>query len=304
MYYTFRHFYPHGGRIEENHKITKKEFETFEKALAYAHRYAKGERFLWVDIRNDKQQLVYCIHKSGKIDDYREQIADAEKPKERPAELPADMAWYGGNHEDFDPYVYDENMEVEDYEKVHKHMAKNTKETNKKKECRRKVKVQKINNGKLAAYKKKISSMSFAELLAEWDTVTRGQKKKRKEVGKEIRPEKLEKLAGKPIWDVLQMRWRVIAEHRIACDKILITFTDAVDEVEYRTDRFFAGVTKKGLHAIEFEEIKNIINNPVWDKKKARWRVVRGYSQIDGTFNILFTDKYDFIEFSENRFFA
>ncbi len=46
------------------------------------------------------------------------------EPMERPAGLPADLAWYGrpSNLEDLDPYVYDGYMSLEDLETLHKNM--------------------------------------------------------------------------------------------------------------------------------------------------------------------------------------
>lgn len=45
------------------------------------------------------------------------------EPMERPADLPADLPWYGkATSAEPDPYVYDGYMSPEDYELMHKHM--------------------------------------------------------------------------------------------------------------------------------------------------------------------------------------
>lgn len=46
------------------------------------------------------------------------------EPTERPADLPADIPWYGkATNAEPDPYVYDGYMSAEDYELMHAHMA-------------------------------------------------------------------------------------------------------------------------------------------------------------------------------------
>ena len=48
------------------------------------------------------------------------------EPMERPADLPADLPWYGkATSAEPDPYVYDGYMNPEDYELMHKHMEAN-----------------------------------------------------------------------------------------------------------------------------------------------------------------------------------
>ena len=59
-YTTTRFYYPHG--IEgESMKTTVKEFDTLEKAIKYAQRYAKGIRFAGLWIENQSLELVYEI---------------------------------------------------------------------------------------------------------------------------------------------------------------------------------------------------------------------------------------------------
>lgn len=70
MFSTIRHFYPHG--IEgESMDCTFKEFDTIEKAINYAHRYAKGVRFAGVQIEDENGKLLYEITSNSEIYDYR-----------------------------------------------------------------------------------------------------------------------------------------------------------------------------------------------------------------------------------------
>ena len=70
MYYTTRYFFPHG--IEgESMGCTFKEFESLEKAVAYAHRYAKGVRFDSCTIEDENKNLLYEICSNGEVTDNR-----------------------------------------------------------------------------------------------------------------------------------------------------------------------------------------------------------------------------------------
>jgi uncharacterized membrane protein YkoI len=70
MFTTTRNFYPHG--IEgERMDCTFKEFNTIEKAIKYAHRYAKGLRFAGVQIDDENGNLVYEITSDMETFDYR-----------------------------------------------------------------------------------------------------------------------------------------------------------------------------------------------------------------------------------------
>ena len=54
----------------------------------------------------------------------KDSAAFPPEPMERPADLPADMPWYGkATAAEPDPYVYDGYMSAEDYELMHAHMA-------------------------------------------------------------------------------------------------------------------------------------------------------------------------------------
>ena len=69
-YTTTRYFFPHG--IEgENMDCTYKDWDSFEKAVAYCHRYTKGLRFAGVEIRDEKDNVVYELLTDGTAIDYR-----------------------------------------------------------------------------------------------------------------------------------------------------------------------------------------------------------------------------------------
>ena len=70
MYTTYRSFYKYGREGDEV-ELTIKEFDTIEKAINYAHRYAKGIRFVNVQIENEDGKVVYEIIADGGVFDYR-----------------------------------------------------------------------------------------------------------------------------------------------------------------------------------------------------------------------------------------
>ncbi len=66
MYYTTRYYYPNG--IEgESMKCTYKEFDSLDKAIAYAHRYSNGRRFAGCTIMNDNCENVYELLENGSV---------------------------------------------------------------------------------------------------------------------------------------------------------------------------------------------------------------------------------------------
>ncbi len=74
MFTTYRMFYKYGSESDYT-DMTIKEFSTIEKAINYAHRYAKGIRFCGVQIENDDGKLVYEITSNGDVYDYRREKA-------------------------------------------------------------------------------------------------------------------------------------------------------------------------------------------------------------------------------------
>jgi len=60
MYTTTRYFYPR--KIEgEQMDCTFKEFADIDKAIKYAHRYAKGLRFAGIQIEDENGKVIYEI---------------------------------------------------------------------------------------------------------------------------------------------------------------------------------------------------------------------------------------------------
>jgi uncharacterized membrane protein YkoI len=70
MFSTTRHFYPNG--IEgEGMDCTFKSFDSIEKAINYARRYAKGLRFAGVQIEDESGNTVYEITSDFEVVDNR-----------------------------------------------------------------------------------------------------------------------------------------------------------------------------------------------------------------------------------------
>jgi len=72
MYTVFRSYFKYGKEDDEV-ELTVKEFDTEEKAIAYAHRYAKGNRFCSATIEDDGGNTIYEILNYGSVTyDYRQ----------------------------------------------------------------------------------------------------------------------------------------------------------------------------------------------------------------------------------------
>lgn len=70
MYTTYRSFFRYGNESDYV-DITVKEFPTIEKAISYAHRYAKGIRFCSVEVEDENGEVVYELMADGTVCDYR-----------------------------------------------------------------------------------------------------------------------------------------------------------------------------------------------------------------------------------------
>lgn len=75
MYTATRFFYPHGIEGESMDNIIK-EFDNIDKAIAYAHRYAKGIRFAGVEIEDENGKTIYEITSGNDTYDYRDHLND------------------------------------------------------------------------------------------------------------------------------------------------------------------------------------------------------------------------------------
>lgn len=70
MYTAYRSWYRY-GRETDYVELTVKDFSSADKAIEYAHRYAKGRRFCGVEVRDKKDELVYEITSDMTVFDYR-----------------------------------------------------------------------------------------------------------------------------------------------------------------------------------------------------------------------------------------
>lgn len=71
MYTTNRHWLRY-GREDDYVEVTTLEHATFEKALKYTQRYARGVRFVRCSIENEEGRILYEICDYGAVEeDYR-----------------------------------------------------------------------------------------------------------------------------------------------------------------------------------------------------------------------------------------
>lgn len=49
-------------------------------------------------------------------------------------------------------------------------------------------------------------------------------------------------------------------------------------------------MSKEQIEPMDWEEIMMNVGNPVYDKKKNRWRILEGYKKYDKTYSVVFTD--------------
>lgn len=70
MFTAIRRYYPNGIEGEEMH-ITIKEYATIDKAIAYAHRYARGVNFAGVQVESEKGETLYEITSDFEVVDNR-----------------------------------------------------------------------------------------------------------------------------------------------------------------------------------------------------------------------------------------
>lgn len=78
MYTTSRHWFKYGRETDEM-ECTFLEHETLDKAITYAHRYAKGVRFASVTVEDEEGNILYEICDCGaKVIDYREEIKEQD----------------------------------------------------------------------------------------------------------------------------------------------------------------------------------------------------------------------------------
>lgn len=78
MYMTSRYWFKYGNEDDEL-ECTTLFHETLDKAITYAHRYAKGVRFASVTVEDEEGNILYEICDCGaKVIDYREEIKEQD----------------------------------------------------------------------------------------------------------------------------------------------------------------------------------------------------------------------------------
>ena len=73
MFNTCRWYFRYGNE-DDPMDCTFKEYDTVEKAIKYARRYATGIRFARVEIKDDNGKLLFEIDGNFEETDYREAI--------------------------------------------------------------------------------------------------------------------------------------------------------------------------------------------------------------------------------------
>lgn len=83
MYMTSRYWFKYGNEDDEL-ECTTLFHETLDKAINYAHRYAKGVRFASVTVEDEEGNILYEICDCGaEVFDYREEVEEVKGKKER-----------------------------------------------------------------------------------------------------------------------------------------------------------------------------------------------------------------------------
>lgn len=86
-YTTVREFYKYSYEHGET-DMTFKEWDSLDKAIAYAHRYAKGWKFIAVTVEDEDGNIVYEILNSGADTfDYRDKKEVEESTKKEITKL-------------------------------------------------------------------------------------------------------------------------------------------------------------------------------------------------------------------------
>lgn len=71
-FYTDRYWFKYGNEYDEV-ECTTKVWNSFEKAQAYAYRYAKGPKFYYVEIIDEDCNLLWSYNYMSEEEDYRKE---------------------------------------------------------------------------------------------------------------------------------------------------------------------------------------------------------------------------------------
>lgn len=77
-FYTDRYWFKYGNENDEV-ECTTKIWDSFEKAQAYAYRYAKGVKFYYVQILDEDCNVLWSYNYMSEEEDFREEIKKSEE---------------------------------------------------------------------------------------------------------------------------------------------------------------------------------------------------------------------------------
>lgn len=81
MFYVNRSWFKYGNETDEV-VVTIKAYETFEKALAYGERYAKGIRFCSFEIEDEDGTILYEQFADGTVEDHRKEVEQKQSTED------------------------------------------------------------------------------------------------------------------------------------------------------------------------------------------------------------------------------
>lgn len=110
-YVTYREFYKYSCEHGET-DLTTKYWDSLDKAINYAHRYAYGERFVSVTVEDEAGNIIYEIVDNGAVvNDYREKLEEKINTKEERKET-VKLKRFGKNVRGFKKLVADETTTI------------------------------------------------------------------------------------------------------------------------------------------------------------------------------------------------
>lgn len=60
---------------------------------------------------------------------------------------------------------------------------------------------------------------------------------------------------------------------------------------------------KNKMEPIHWKELDNYIEQPVWDTREKKWRVLEGYRRTKNTFSITFSDITDWVSYFDRNIY-
>ena len=117
-YTTYRFWFKYGNE-DDPIECTTKEWDSLDKAINYAHRYATGIKFESVEIEDKNGRVVYRITSNGVVEDFRNDSTEnnievVSTPAPEAEEIkPLKIKKYGKNKVVFKKLVLDEETRIE-----------------------------------------------------------------------------------------------------------------------------------------------------------------------------------------------